>query len=92
MVCHDVAGSTCWHAQAPVCTDAEAALPFWQVCLEVALEVVGGLVVDALPFESAHVPCAPQAPTLGVPVHTLHVNPVMSIAQQPLPRSQLACD
>lgn len=72
MVCQNMAGCTCRHAQAPVCTDGEAALPLWQVCLEVALELIGGLVIDALTLEDAIVPCAPQAAPLGVPVHTLH--------------------
>ena len=71
MVCHDVGSSPGWHAQAPVGTDGEAALPLWQVCLEVALELVGGLVVDALPFERAILPGTPQASPLGVPVHSL---------------------
>ena len=73
MVCHDVAGSTRRHAQASVRADGEAAVPLWQVCFEVALELVGGLVVDALPLQNATVPCAPQAAALGVPVHTLQV-------------------
>ena len=59
VVCQNVAGCTCRHAQAPVRTDGEAALPLWQVCLEVALELIGGLVVDALTLQDAIVPCAP---------------------------------
>ena len=71
VVCHDVGSSPGGHAQAPVGTDGEAALPLWQVCLEVALELVGGLVIDALPFERAILPGTPQASPLGVPVHSL---------------------
>ena len=71
MVCHDMGSSACWHAQAPMCTDCEAALPFWQICLEVAREAVGGLVVDALPLQNAALPGAPEATPLGVPVHSL---------------------
>ncbi len=59
MVCHDVGSSTCWQAQAPVGADCEAALPFRQICLEVALELVGGLIIGALPFQGAILPCAP---------------------------------
>ena len=73
VVCQNVAGCTCRHAQASVRTDAEAALPFRQVCFEVALELVRRLVVDALTLQGAIVPSAPQAATLGIPVHTLHV-------------------
>jgi len=72
MVCHDVGSSPCRHAQSPVGTDGEAALPLWQVCLEVALELVGGLIVGALPLQDAILPCAPQAASLCVPVHSLH--------------------
>ena len=84
VVCQNVAGSACRHAQAPVRTDGEAALPFWQVCLEVALELVRGLVVDALTLEGAIVPCAPQAPALGVPVHTLQLILIVTIAHKPI--------
>jgi len=72
MVCHDVGSSPCWHAQGPVGTDGEAALPLWQVCLEVALELVGWLIVGALPLQNAILPSAPQAASLCVPVHSLH--------------------
>lgn len=72
VVCHDMAGSARRHGQAPVRTDGEAALPLRQVGLEVALELIRGLVVDALTLQSAAIPSAPQAATLGVPVHTLH--------------------
>lgn len=88
VICQNVAGSTGRHAQAPVCADGEAALPFWQVCLEVALELVRGLVVDALPLEGASVPSAPEATTLDVPVHPLHMVPAVRAAFKPPDRQR----
>ena len=84
VVCQNVAGSTSRHAQASVRTNGEAAFPFWQVCLEVALELVGGLVVDALPLEGAGLPSAPEATALGVPVHTLHIVLAVRAACKPI--------
>ena len=72
MVGHDMRSSACRHAQAPVSTDGEATLPFRQVGLEVALELIGGLVIDALPFQGATLPGAPQATSLCVPVNSLN--------------------
>ena len=72
MICHEICCSHCRHAQAPVSTDGESALPFWQISLEVAFELIGGLVIDALPLQGALLPNAPQATPLGVPVHPLH--------------------
>ena len=42
-----------------MCTDGEGTLPLWQVGLEVALELVAGLIVSALPLQGAILPSAP---------------------------------
>ena len=71
MVSQNVGSSPSRHAQGSVCTYGEATFPLLQVGLEVALELVAGLIVSALPLQGAILPGAPQAAPSCVPVHSL---------------------